>query len=209
MSTQNSAIQHFIGIGNNAAGEAVPLFATFDDGLTALDHHAAVVSAARQGPILPAIFGSQLGINSELLAAKITQRNMALRHAVDASAGLIEMGVRITWIGSGDDKCKDARSGRGFLQAVAKKARAEAAFVDTLALVQNTFSTFAGVSAVQLLGVQERVARIALSVERHQALKIAIKIEEFASTEIEIDVSGPWPLYSFGADYVLGNEVLP
>jgi Gas vesicle synthesis protein GvpL/GvpF len=200
---------HLIGIGHNVAGDIIPLFVNFDDGYNALDHHAAVVSAARQGPILPAVFGSSLGVDHEQLRVKLAQRGKVLGSAISASAELIEVGVRVTWIGGIQDQTKPARSGRSFLQAAAKRAHAETAFVESVDVLQSTVLNMVGVQDGRLLGIQGRIAKIAFLVQRQQAFKIASKIETFASAAIEIDVSGPWPLYSFGADYVLGTEVLP
>jgi Gas vesicle synthesis protein GvpL/GvpF len=201
--------QHFIGVGSGVSGDVIPLFANVDDEYNALDHHAAVVSAARQGPILPAMFGSPLGVDHEQLRVKLAQRGKVLGSAISASAELIEMGVRVTWIGSIQDQTKPERSGRSFLQAAAKRAQAETAFVESVDVLQSTVLNMFGVQDGRLLGIQGRVAKIALLVQRQQAFKIASKIETFASDAIEINVSGPWPLYSFGVDYVLGTEVLP
>ena len=206
--THHRSIEHFIGIGCDVTGEAVPLYANADDSFNALDHHKAVVSATRLGPLLPAVFGSPLGASPAQLAIMMAQRSEALGHAVIATAELLEIGVRITWLRTVPEQSKMMGSGRSFLQAAAKKARAEAAFVDSVALLQDTFAQLVGVRAVRLLGVTAHVAKVALSAQRQQAAAISTRIESLASSMFELDVSGPWPLYSFGVDHVLGSEAL-
>jgi hypothetical protein len=146
--------------------------------MTPLDHHRAVVTGLRAGPLAPLRFGMTMDADA------LGENDAALRRVIALSPDHIEIGLRITTV-DGDGR---TLGGRGWLRRAAARNQASLALAERLASVP-------GVAMVRDLGADGSVRRFALCAPRSGAAGVAAALP--AIEGFTADVSGPWPLYSF------------
>ncbi|MGL5114999.1 MAG: GvpL/GvpF family gas vesicle protein [Beijerinckiaceae bacterium] len=189
--------RRLLGIGRDAAGHVAPVFAAPDRVVDALGHHRAVVEASRRGGFLPAPLDMPAH-DPVMLAARISERRQTLAAALDAAGDMVEIGVRVTPVVLISDQPVVA-SGRGFLrQASARFASATAARI-AVEEILDRIAAQAQALEHRRLPDENGAARLALKARRADAPALAAEIESLAREDVAVSVSGPWPLYSFGA----------
>jgi hypothetical protein len=194
---------HFLGVAKGADGRIAPVFAPPGAALDALAHHRSVVDALRRGPFLPAAFGA--GVDCDL-GARVKAKATAIEAALGESRDLIEMGVSIQASRELNAPAGAPVTGRDFLRQAAQRAgSAESAAVALDTCIRH-ITGLGGVSRCKVLSQADGHTVLAVAVERSCAPAVAEAIEAQSGPAQTIEVSGPWPLYSFGLCDILGAE---
>jgi hypothetical protein len=197
--------RHFLGIAKDARGRIAPVFAAPDVTLDALGHHKAVVNALRQGPFLPAAFGSNAADNPDLLAGRLLAFRSRLKSELEHSVDTVEVGVTISLSDVPVD-CSAHSSGRAFLQAASSRSMANTASLSLARSMITQATGMAGVRDHRILHESSTEIRVAFAVSRCAAIELVGVLEGAASERLSIEVSGPWPLYSFGLRDILQGD---
>jgi hypothetical protein len=198
--------RHFLGIRKDERGRIAPLFAPPDAVIDALGHHRLVVDALRQGPFLPAAFRSCRDDHPAELVGRIRQHRKGLRNALGQSRDLIEMGVTIVVTGRTEEPETAPATGRAFLQQAAVRAGAAGETAVQVNHLTQHIAAMNGVSRCRVLCDAVNQKSLALAVERTKASAVASAIEARSLPGLTLDISGPWPLYSFGLRDIFGAE---
>ncbi|MGL4636221.1 MAG: GvpL/GvpF family gas vesicle protein [Beijerinckiaceae bacterium] len=192
-----------IGVGRNAAGDIAPVFVTARETFDAMQHHRAVVTAASGKAFLPVAFGTSLGQDSAAFCKRLSASKMGLGAALDLAGTHVEIGVRLHHSASTVSAEPDRASGRAWLQSSAKRASLQQQQADSMQALLDGWRAHTGVADVRVIDSSGALTRIALMVERQAGAKVAAVIEAAANPDLAVEVSGPWPLYSFGVEQVL------
>jgi hypothetical protein len=195
--------RRLLGIGRDAAGNVLPVFAAPDCVADALSHHRAVVEATRAGGFLPARLDMP-ACEPVSLAARIAARRPVIVAALDAAADMVEIGVRISPVAR-IAMAGPSPDGRSFLALAAKRLSAAGAALEALEERLSRVPLLIGVVAHRRIADDRGAAVLALKVRRAEAPALALAVGSLASDDVAIEVSGPWPLYSFGAADVLAE----
>jgi hypothetical protein len=197
---------HFLGIRRDERGRIAPLFAPPDTIIDALGHHRLVVDALRKGPFLPAAFGSCSNDSPAALAGRIRRHRECLRDALGQSRDMIEMGVAIVSAGRSEVPMIAPATGRAFLRQSAARAGAAGETALQIDRLVQQIAEIDGVSCYRVLSDTGTQKSLALSVQRKRGPAIASDIEGWSLSGLIVDISGPWPLYSFGLRDIFGTE---
>jgi hypothetical protein len=195
--------RRLLGIGRDSAGNVLPVFAAPDRVADALDHHRAVVGATRSGGFLPARLDMPV-FEPMSLAARIAARRSMIVAALDAAADMVEIGVRISPVPR-IAKAGPCLDGRSFLAQAAKRLSAAGAALEAVEERLSRVPLLGGVVAHRHIPDDRGTSVLALKVRRADAPALALAVEALASDDVVIEVSGPWPLYNFGAAEVLAE----
>jgi hypothetical protein len=190
--------RHFLGVAKDHTGRIAPVFAEADLTLDALAHHRAVVDALRHGPFLPAVFGSTLADDPRRLAKRLKACQGRLQAELDRSIDAVEIGVRFTLTTLAADAPRSSVSGRDFLRSASSRSTTISASIEKAKNIIRLAGSEAGVLQYRILSETASGLQAAFAVRRDAAAKIAALLQDSASTVVAVDVSGPWPLYSFG-----------
>jgi hypothetical protein len=200
--------RHFLGIRKDERGRIAPLFAPPDAVIDALGHHRLVVDALRQGPFLPAAFRSCRDDHPGELVGRIRQHREGLSNALGQSHDLIEMGVTIVVAGRTEEPVTAPATGRAFLRQIAARAGTAGETSAQIDQLVRHIATMDGVSRCRVLCDAVNEKSLALAVERTRAPAVAAAIEAHVVDGMTVEVSGPWPLYSFGLRDIFGTEAM-
>jgi hypothetical protein len=166
------------------------VYATGGSAADPLLHHRAVVDALRQEPMAPLRFGCT--VSPEAFA----RHSHCLRRAAQLSHDHVEIGLRLDRV-PGEAHTGSATDGRSYLRRAAARAGGDTHFHRHAADIEAAVRAMAGVADMRrLAGSAERMS-LAICALRSRAAAIAIAAEALATDGVAVDVSGPWPLYSF------------
>jgi Gas vesicle synthesis protein GvpL/GvpF len=179
-------------IGVRIGADGAPAFVLADTDIAdPLAHHAAVVAELRRTPMAPLRFGA--------LAPDLAVHAPALGRAAMLAADHVEIGVVLA--APMANACNDAaRNGRGFLRRAAARERGAVAFAQAVDAVEVAIRVCAGVADVRRLLISADRVSLAICAQRTCAADVAAAAEALSNTAMSVDVSGPWPLYSFARE---------
>ena len=168
-------------------------------------HQQAVAAIANSHDILPARFGTVFRSPASL-TAHVEKNRVLLAHDLKRISGCEEWGIKVFGLPAQPQAAAGAKSGRDYLQAKAAALRAEAPrttdaevqrFVQALQAV--AVETAAGAGAISR-GQRGLHWQGSLLVKRSQRAKLQRLVTGFSRDwegERRIELSGPWPPYSF------------
>jgi hypothetical protein len=186
--------RHLLGVRQDAAGRIAPVFAAPDIVLDAVAHHRAVVGELRTGGFAPAAYAAA----PMDLATRLAARAREASAAVALQATSVELGVRIirhpATIAS-----QQPKTGADFLRQSAERLRRQ----DASETIAAAIASLVDAASLRRLASDASMIALAIRVERADARALASAIEATATPEVAVDVTGPWPLYSFGLAEVL------
>lgn len=172
--------------------------------MTLLGHHKAVVSVSRAVPLLPSRYGTPVSV--EILSAGLRDHAALLHERLDRVAGAIEIGFTLhpenyTQILSGT-----VMTGRNFLkQRIADRA-ALSARNGLLAGVDDALIAALAISPEQVSYdptlIRDGVITGSILTQRKGAAdtasRLGLLLKQTLGSFCRIEISGPWPAYSFG-----------
>lgn len=168
-------------------------------------HQQVVAEIARAHDILPARFGTVFRTPASL-AADVEKNKELLAHDLKRISGSEEWGIKVFGSPAQPQAAAGAKSGRDYLQAKAAALRAEAPPVADVevqrfvrALQAVAVEAAAGAGAVSR-GQRGLHWQGSLLVKRSQRAKLQRLVTRFSRDwegERRIELSGPWPPYSF------------
>lgn len=168
-------------------------------------HQQVVAAIARSHDILPARFGTVFRTSSSL-TADVEEQKALLARDLKRISGCEEWGVKIFSLRAQPRAATDARSGRDYLQAKAAAFHAQGG-QDAGPELQRLLRALSGV-AVEIVPGSGAVSRGqrglqwqgSLLVKRSQRSKLQQLMARFSrhwEGERRLEISGPWPPYSF------------
>ena len=157
-----------------------------------LQHEHVVEAAMRQGPALPARFGTTFVSDDSLLLA-VERAGDRLRRGLQRVRGCVELAVRV---GLPERRRAAPRDGRGYLQAkLADQREVEAISAATLA----PLSELAVCARSEANRADGNVLRASYLVHKDEVDRFAdeVRLLDDRHPGLWLSCTGPWPPYSF------------
>jgi Gas vesicle synthesis protein GvpL/GvpF len=168
-------------------------------------HQQAVAAIASSHDILPARFGTVFRSVASL-AADVEKNKELLAHDLKRISGCEEWGVKIFGLQAQPRAAAGAKSGRDYLQAKAAALRAEAPrtsdpevqrFVRALERVAVEAAAGAGAVSRGQRGLHWQGSLLVKRSQRGKLQQLMTRFSQDWEGERRIELSGPWPPYSF------------
>jgi hypothetical protein len=157
-----------------------------------LRHEQVVEAAMRQGPTLPARFGTTFASDDSLLSA-VERAGDHLRQALQRVRGCVELAVRV---GLPEQRHTAPRNGRGYLEAkLADQREVEAISAATLAPLSE-LAVCARREANRSAG-NVLCASYLVRADRVDRFANEVRLLDDRHPELWLSCTGPWPPYSF------------
>jgi hypothetical protein len=188
--------RHLLGVRQDMAGRIEPVFAEPDVVMDPLAHHHAVVGYLRAGHFAPVSFTSAQAPAD--IATRLATRGAAVSDAITDQATHVELGVRIILPAAPAAGSRSA-NGRSYLHQAAMRLKERDATTSCVARIEQ----LACPSCVRRLSAEAASIALAVKVLRSDARDMAAAIESCSDAGLTAEVTGPWPLYSFGLAEVL------
>lgn len=157
-----------------------------------LRHEEVVEEAMRNGPAIPARFGTTFAVEADLRAAVCSERDR-LRHQLGEVQGRVELAVRVG-LPSADDP--QPSTGRGYLEdKLARRTEVERVISETLAPLRELAERSRHAEG----RTEGNVLRASYLVRKELVERFAdqVRLLSEGNPELWLSCTGPWPPYSF------------
>jgi hypothetical protein len=156
-------------------------------------HERFVEELMRDRAVLPLRYGTGLA-GEQVLKAAMTERANEFEELLDLVRGRVELAVRVLDDGPRDRPAPESRSGRDYMESLARRrSRAERA--------RATLEPLEGVAlaARRRESSGDDLIRWAFLVERDAVERFRARLDELRAShpELRMTCTGPWPPYSF------------